>query len=285
MIRNYFNIENMIFQRIILFLFLWPFLISCSMNTLLQEEEELFPEAKEIFEKIKSKKTIRSVRAFVSFEISFPETKNNKSIFHQEIGFEQGAFSGNAFLVWKKPNLFRMEILSPFGNPYFSIVGKEKSLKIFNISKKKLYVSDFTIKTMNNLFGIPIELETLLDILSVLKPKFIETDYRFDKKKGVLLPVQKDINSKTFWINKNSLMPSKVKIDLSGQKLYVYYKSYKEIAGIQFPKSILVVNPKTKAHLKIQIEEIGNSIFNLVQNNTFDLKIPFDISIHHLFFD
>ena len=80
-------------------------------------------------------------------------------------------------------------------------------------------------------------------------------------------------------------MPSKVKIDLSGQKLYVYYKSYKEIAGIQFPKSILVVNPKTKAHLKIQIEEIGNSIFNLVQNNTFDLKIPFDISIHHLFFD
>jgi len=98
-------------------------------------------------------------------EISFPETKNNKSIFHQEIGFEQGAFSGNAFLVWKKPNLFRMEILSPFGNPYFSIVAKEKSLKIFNISKKKLYVSDFTIKTMNNLFGIPIELETLLDIL------------------------------------------------------------------------------------------------------------------------
>ena len=96
MIRNYFNIENMIFQRIILFLFLWPFLISCSMNTLLQEEEELFPEAKEIFEKIKSKKTIRSVRAFVSFEISFPETKNNKSIFHQEIGFEQVSGGGRS---------------------------------------------------------------------------------------------------------------------------------------------------------------------------------------------
>ncbi len=274
------------FHKMLLFLFLGILLSSCSINNFLKDKTEFFPGKGQVFKKIKSNRSIRSLSTLVSFEIFFPESEKSESLFHQGIGFEEGTFSGNAFLVWKKPNSFRMEILSPFGNPFFSVVANGKSLKIFNITKQKLYVGDFTRKTMNNLFGIPVELDIFLEILSVLRPKFEPKNYRFDKAEGVLHPIMKDMkNSRTFWIYKTSLMPSKVKIDISGQKLFVRYLSYQKIDGIQFPKTILIVNPKNKAHLKIEIEELNSSMFDSIQKDAFNLKIPFDITIHHLFFD
>ena len=286
MIEYNFKKKKKCFHAMVLLLLSGTLLSSCSFNNFLKDKVEFFAEKEEIFKIIKSNKSVRSIRAFASFEIFFPETNKSGSVFHQEIGFEEGTFSGNAFLVWEKPNLFRIEILSPFGNPYFSIFAKGKSLKIFHITKQKLYVGDFTKKTMENLFGIPVELDMLLEIFSVLKPKFQSKNYRFDKIEGVLIPIKKDMkNSRTFWINKNSLMPKKVEIVLSGQKLFVRYLSYEKIDGILFPKTILLVNPKNKAHLKIEIEELNSSIFSSIQRNAFNFKVPLDVTIHHLFFD
>ncbi len=286
MIEHYLNIEKKCFQKNFLFLFLLMSLVSCSMDNLFQDGVEFFPEKKVILKKIKSERAIQSFRSLVSFEIFFPETKNRKNFFHKEIGFEENSFSGDAFFVWQKPSSFRMEILSPFGNPYFSVLAKDKSLKIFHISKQKLYVGRFNKKTIENLFGIPIELDILIEILSVIKPKFDSKFYRFDKKKGIFFPRKKELgDSKTFWISKTSLMPKKVEILLSGQKLYVRYDSYKKISGVYFPKSISIMNPSTKAYLKIKIGESDNLIFNSIQRNTFVMNVPSNTSIYHLPFD
>lgn len=286
MIRHYLKIIKKCFQFFSLLLFFLMSLVSCSMDNLFREEIGFFPEKKAILKKIKSEGMIQSFRSLVSFEIFFPETKNNKSFFHNEIGFTDNSFSGNAFFVWQKPNSFRMEILSPFGNPYFSILAKDKILKIFHISKLKLYISPLNKKTIENLLGVPIELDILIEILSVIKPKFDSKFYRFDKKKGILFPHKKGLKDpKTFWISKTSLMPKKVEILLSGQKLYVRYNSYEKISGTYFPKSISIINPSTKAYIKIEIRESDNSIFNSIQRNTFVMNVPSNTSIFHLHFD
>tara|TARA_B110000014_G_C20071914_1_gene559123 strand:- start:148 stop:1008 length:861 start_codon:yes stop_codon:yes gene_type:complete len=286
MIENYLNIEKKCFQFFLLILFFLMSLVSCSMDNLFEDKVGFFPKKKVILKKIKSEKTIRSFRSLVSFEIFFPETNKRENFFYKEIGFEENSFSGNAFLVWQKPSSFRMEILSPFGNPYLSVLAKDKSLKIFHISKLKLYVGSLNRKTIENLFGIPIELDILIEILSVIKPKFGSGFYRFDKKKGILFPLKKALgNSKTFWISKTSLLTKKVEILLSGQKLYVRYNSYEKINGIYFPKSISIINPSTKAYIKIEIGESENLIFNSIQKNTFLMNAPSNTSIYHLSFD
>ena len=121
MIEYNFKKKKKYFHAMVLLLLSGTLLSSCSFNNFLKDKVEFFAEKEEIFKIIKSNKSVRSIRAFASFEIFFPETNKSGSVFHQEIGFEEGTFSGNAFLVWEKPNLFRMEILSPFWNPYFSI--------------------------------------------------------------------------------------------------------------------------------------------------------------------
>ena len=266
--------------------FLLMLLSSCSLHTFPQEEVDFFPDKEKILLKIKSEKSIRSIRASVSFQIFLPGTKDGKSILHEEIGFEEGSFSANAFLVWKNPNSFRMEILSPFGNPYLSILAHNKSLKIFHVSKQKLYISNFNKKTMGNLFGIPVDLHTFLEILSVLRPKLGSKFYKFDRRKGILFPLRKELeNSKTFWIDKSLLMPKKVEVLLVGQKIYVHYDSFVKFNGVYYSKSILIRNPSTKAYMKIDIGELNSSEFGSVPSSIFSMDIPSNISIHRLFMD
>ena len=274
------------FQKTIFLSLLLMLLNSCSLHTFLQEEVEFFPDKEKTLLKIKSERSILSIRAPVSFEIFLPGTKNGKSILHEEIGFEEGSFSANAFFVWKRPNSFRMEILSPFGNPYLSILANNKSLKIFQISKQKLYIGNFNKKTMGNLFGIPMDLHTFIEILSIMRPNLDSKFYKFDRIKGILFPLREGLeNSKTFWIDKILLLPKKIKILLAGQKIFVHYNSFVKFNGSYYPKSILIRNSSTKAFMKIDIRELNSSMFGSVPSSIFLMNIPSNISIQRLFLD
>lgn len=188
--------------------------------------------------------------------------KNFKSSGHIDIKNDDEMINARTVMCVKPPCSFRLEALSPAGQPSFRMSGDRESIYIQPEPDSQIYKKDAQGATLEKLAGIEIQINDLVSLLCGRPPETpegsiadLKTDPKDKRLRTLVIYDMTGIVIQNISLDENNRLTGIEVLDSSGKPVYsAEFSEKKEMAGFVFPGKIFV--KAGQKQLKLALRQI-----------------------------